>query len=170
MRAPLKALKTELSIETSPALLAIFVCKWDWNYWTTFEIRKISRFWLSQKWPRQPKKYPIFQKCDFTTRSISNRASQPYIYRSFGWSPKNRCFWPSGPENHGFWPISALFGLNAPVWPLLKMKRVCPPPQKVASKIFFPDVPDVPKPLNRRNNDLPLGRTDLIFEITRVYP
>ena len=44
------------------------------------------------------------------------------------------------------------------------------PPQKLDSKNIFPDVPDVPKPLNRRNNDLPFGRTDLIFEITRVYP
>ena len=43
-------------------------------------------------------------------------------------------------------------------------------PQKVVSKILFLGALEIPKPLSDRNNDGPFGRTDLQFEITRLYP
>ena len=44
------------------------------------------------------------------------------------------------------------------------------PPQKVDSKILFLGALEIPRSLSGWEHDRTFGRTDLIFEITRLYP
>ena len=68
-------------------------------------------------------------------------------------------------------PIISKMSKLAALWrPLLVKKMVCPPPHFSDSKILFLGAPEIPKTLSERNNDGPFGRTDLQFEITRLYP
>ena len=53
---------------------------------------------------------------------------------------------------------------------LLKIKKVCPPPQKVVSKILEPDVLEVIRAIFQRYKVGPNRGVYLKIEITRLYP
>ena len=79
--------------------------------------------------PRTPKKFQFLKNAILLLKASAIDPANHVLYRAFRRPPKNRCFWLPGPENHGFRPIPALFGLNPPFRPISTEKWVCPPPK-----------------------------------------
>ena len=87
-----------------------------WNPWNTSIMTM----------PKMPQKHQNrFLEIAISLRKAS--AIDPanhVLYRAVRRPPKNRCFWPPGPENHGFQPVSALCLLNRSFRPISAEKRV----------------------------------------------
>ena len=79
--------------------------------------------------PRTPKNKRFLKNIISLPKASAIDPANHVLYRAFRRPPKNRCFWLPGPENHGFRPIPALFGLNPPFRPISTEKWVCPPPK-----------------------------------------
>ena len=119
--------------------------------------------------PRTPKNVRFLKNAILLPNVSAIDPANHVLYRAFRQPPKNRCFWPSGPENHGFQPVSALFELNRSFRPISAEKWVCPPqkvdffgpkpsPKNVTFVIFRPD---------RRGIFMRVNATSLV---TRLYP
>ena len=149
--------------------IAIFWGFW-WHFWDSqnrgiSRISKLTQYFESHS---RTKNASTFIKVSIESSEFRafdralNEGASYFIFQVTSVLVLRKCYF-LGPKNSKMSKLSALLR------PLSVKKMVCPPHFSV-SKILFLGTPKVPKPLNHRNNDLPFGRTDLIIEITRVYP